>query len=217
MIDSSERTRRLRFDGAIAGIGTSSGTRLVLGMWPSSPYGSIVDAMIESADGHRVLIAPRAEVAEFIAATYNFDEIRIETTQLRISGSRWSIQTQTLQVRLDVGRRTAIGQVLSLIPRALARHRWWCRVIDPAARLMRRGVRTFGTAGNGRREWYCALDEHSIGGIEAYWDGVDLGTLQPVHPPVRFGFGSTPSRPSLVRVTTLVDEPVYESVYETGR
>src|SRR5664279_3281856 len=29
----------LQFDGAIAGMGTASGTRLVVGMWPLSPYG----------------------------------------------------------------------------------------------------------------------------------------------------------------------------------
>ena len=37
----------LTFDGAIAGMGTASGTRLVVGMWPLSPYGSVTDVMIE--------------------------------------------------------------------------------------------------------------------------------------------------------------------------
>ena len=36
------------------------------------------------------------------------------------------------------------------------------------------------------------------------WDGADQGGLTPVEPPVRFGFGSTPRAPSLVRVVTLV-------------
>jgi hypothetical protein len=67
------------------------------------------------------------------------------------------------------------------------------------------GVRTRGTAGGGRREWYAALDLHRIAHIEASWAGTDLGGLRPVDPPVRFGFGSTPSRPSLVRVTTTID------------
>jgi hypothetical protein len=38
-------------------------------------------------------------------------------------------------------------------------------------------------------------------------DGVDLGTLTDVEPPVRFGFGSTPRHPSLARITTTVEVP----------
>jgi hypothetical protein len=34
------------------------------------------------------------------------------------------------------------------------------------------------------------------------WDGADTGGLAPVDPPVRFGFGSTPLTPSLVRIVT---------------
>jgi hypothetical protein len=194
-----------RFDGAIAGIGTASGIRLVVGMWPVSPFGSVVDAMIERTDGSRLLIAPRPDVAAFIAATYNFDEVRIEPTSLQIVGRSWTIAAASLRVSIHTGRRTATGQLLSLVPRPLARSRWWCRAIDPIARRVRPGVRTFGTAGNGRREYYCALDEHSLTHVSAELDGADLGQLRAVTPPVRFGFGSTPSTPSLVRVTTLIE------------
>ena len=195
----------MRFDGAIAGVGTASGVRLVIGMWPRSPFGSIVDVMIEEPDGHRVLIAPRADVGDFIASTYGFDDVRIESTALRISGEQWTVTTDSLRLTLQVGRRTVVGQLLSLVPRTVARQRWWCALIGPAARLIRRGVRTHGSAGNGRHEYYCALDEHMLTGVAAIWDGRDLGELRAVHPPVRFGFGSTPGTPSHVRVTTLID------------
>src|SRR4051794_7662659 len=109
-----------RFDGAIAGIGTASGIRLVVGMWPVSPFGGIVDVMIERPDGHRVLIAPRPDVAAFIATTYNFDEVRIEPTSMAIVDRRWMIDTATCRVTMHTGRRTAAGQLLSLVPRALA-------------------------------------------------------------------------------------------------
>jgi hypothetical protein len=66
------------------------------------------------------------------------------------------------------------------------------------------GVRTRGSAGQGRREYYAALDLHRITGARVAWDGADQGGLTPVDPPVRFGFGSTPRAPSLVRVVTLV-------------
>lgn len=77
---------RLRFDGAITGAGTASGTRLVVGTWAHSPFGPIVDVMIEDADGTRALLAPTVEVAEFVAATYHFDAVRIESTALEVDG-----------------------------------------------------------------------------------------------------------------------------------
>jgi hypothetical protein len=40
--------------------------------------------------------------------------------------------------------------------------------------------------------------------VSASWDGVDLGGVAPVLPPVRFGFGSSPARPSIVSVVTTV-------------
>ncbi|PAZ09762.1 hypothetical protein CLM62_44450 [Streptomyces sp. SA15] len=52
------RRPRLRFDGSIAGMGTSSGTRLVLGHWQRSPFGPFSDVMIERADGERLFGAP---------------------------------------------------------------------------------------------------------------------------------------------------------------
>lgn len=196
----------LRFDGAIAGIGTVSGTRLVLGLWPHSPFGPIVDAMVERADGHRLLIAPTDEVATFISTTYQFDEVRVEPTALTIRAQTWTVRTPSLSAGIDVGRRTPVGVLLSIVPRPLARSRWWCRAIDPVARVIRPGVQTVGTAGGGRREWYCALDEHLITAATVRCDGADLGPLRPVVPSVRFGFASTPPRPALVRVTTLVQE-----------
>ena len=196
-----------RFDGAIAGVGTASGVRLVAGLWPRSPYGNLVDVMVERADGHRILIAPTTEAADFIASTYRFDEIRAEPTALRIAGRRWTITSPSLELHLDLGPRTALGQLLVLVPPPLARARWWARALDPVARRLLRGVHTVGTAGGGRREYYAALDQHRIVAARAVLDGATLGALSDVEPPVRFGFGSTPARPSLVRVTTTVVTP----------
>ena len=67
-----------RFRGQILGVGSTSGVRVVVGRWLESPFGSFADAMIERPDGHRVLLAPSAEAAEFVASTYTFDEVRVE-------------------------------------------------------------------------------------------------------------------------------------------
>ncbi|MEU0459657.1 hypothetical protein ABZ322_43610, partial [Streptomyces sp. NPDC006129] len=42
------------------------------------------------------------------------------------------------------------------------------------------------------------------GGAAISHDGESLGALAPVEPPVRFGSGSTPRSPCVVRVTTRV-------------
>ena len=79
--------------------------------------------------------------------------------------------------------------------------------IDPVARLALRGVRTRGSAGHGRREWYGAADVHRLTAVRARLGDDDLGSLTDVWPPVRFGFSSTPRRASIVAVTTTVRGP----------
>ena len=37
----------------------------------------------------------------------------------------------------------------------------FCAAVDPVARVVMRGVRTRGSAGHGRREWYGATDHHA--------------------------------------------------------
>jgi hypothetical protein len=194
----------LTFDGAIAGIGTASGTRLVIGMWPRSPYGSVTDVMVERPDGWRILLAPTRELADFIAATYTFDEVRITPVHRGLEGERWGIVCPDLAVTFTLGRRSGLGWLLTAVPRSVARSRWWAGAIDPVARVVQRGVRTRGATSGGRREWYGALDLHRIGEMSATFEGADLGELRPVAPPVRFGFGSTPSAPGLTRVVTSV-------------
>ena len=64
-----------RFTGEICGFGTASGTRVVIGRWPRSPFGSFADAMVERPDGHRTFIAPDETVAAYVTAVYAFDDL----------------------------------------------------------------------------------------------------------------------------------------------
>ncbi|WP_421118248.1 hypothetical protein ACE2AJ_12625 [Aquihabitans daechungensis] len=175
-----------------------------MGRWPASPFGSFADVMHEAPDGVRTLIAPTQEVADFVAETYVFDAVRIATVTTERSPGRLHVDAGGLVADVDVGPRAAVGWLLRAVPGPIARSRAWCTVIDPIARVVLRGVRTRGTAGNGRREWYGATDQHRIAGVTASIAGEDLGALADVWPPVRFGFSSTPRRPSLVRVTTTI-------------
>lgn len=194
----------LRFDGWIAGIGTAGGTRLVLGHWPRSPFGPVSDVMVERPDGHRVLLAGTAQLAGFVAGTYRFDEIQVVPVDVVVAGTTWAATAGPLRLDFTTGRRGALGGLLRCVPPPVARHPRWIAAVDVPARLLLPGVRTHGSAGNDRHEWYGVQDLHRITAATATWDGAGLGDLTDVDPPVRFGFGSTPRTPSLARVTTTV-------------
>lgn len=192
------------FEGQILGVGSTSGVRVVVGRWLTSPLGAFSDCMVESADGHRTLVAPSAEVAEYVAATYSFDAVCRCAVSVSTTPSGWTVDAGPLQLTVQVSGRTALGRFLSLVPAPLASHPVVATLADPIARATMRGVRTRGTAGGGRREYYGATDMHAVAGIEGTWDGVPLGELRPVDPAPRFGFSSTPRQPSVVDVVTTV-------------
>jgi len=195
-------SQRQQFRGRIAGVGSTSGIRVVVGSWVDTPLGAFGDAMVETAAGHRVLLAPHQAAADFISATYTFDEIRIEPFHV---DDRWQVRSPSLYVDLTVGGRTALGLALRTVPRPVAESPAWCTLTDPVARVVLSGVRTRGTAGNERREWYGATDVHQVTGLTGWFDDTDLGALAAVDPPCRFGFSSTPKRPSVTDVVTTVE------------
>ena len=201
---------RERFTGRIAGIGSTSGIRVVVGRWDDGPWGPFADVMLEDATGHRVLL-------DFVAATYTFDEVVIEPVAVSDTAGGWQVTTPSLSLRIVVGGRTTLGSVLGLVPSRLATAPAWCGLADPVARLVMGGVRPRGTAGNDRREWYGATSVAAVTAIEGEWRGADLGGLAPVDPPCRFGFSSTPRRPSVTSVVTTVERTVDRAApSETG-
>lgn len=158
-----------RFEGHIAGVGSTSGVRVVLGWWHEGPFGPFCDAMVERADGHRLLLAPTREVADLVATTYVFDEVRIEPLEIGAGwadaelvpegelppeqamkegpssrGARWQVDSPSLHLELEVGDRAGIGHLLRLVPRPIATSPAWATFIDPVARVAMRGVRTRG-------------------------------------------------------------------------
>ncbi|KQV72072.1 hypothetical protein ASC64_20855 [Nocardioides sp. Root122] len=196
-----------RFTGRIAGVGSTSGVRVVVGRWDDSPWGTFADVMLEDASGHRVLLAPDERVREFVASTYSFDEHVIERVAVDDTTDGWQVSTPSLSLRLVVGGRTPLGAALGLVPARIATAPAWCAVADPVARVVLRGVRTRGTAGNDRREWYGATSVVSVTAISGEWRGTELGALARVDPPCRFGFSSTPARPSVTSVVTTIERP----------
>ncbi|MGX5715198.1 hypothetical protein [Arthrobacter sp. MAHUQ-56] len=194
------------FDGHIAGIGTSSGLRAVVGIWQHSPFGPFADVMVQHPSGHRQLLAPTEEVAGFISATYSFDEVQVVDVRGRLADRRLAVDAGPLVIRAVTGARALLGNGLRMVPRRLAVHPAWLSAVSPLAALAAPGARTYGTAGSGRAEYYGVSDLHKVSSAVVRFAGHDAGTLAPVHPAVTFGFSSVPAQPSLARVRTTVVE-----------
>lgn len=139
-----------------------------------------------------------------MVATYTFDEVVLEPVDVTGTGE-WQVSTPSLDLQLRVGRRTPLGWLLVAVPPRIATSPAWCAAVDPVARVAMQGVRTRGTAGQGRREWYGATSMHEVTALSGSWRGVPLGALALVDPPCRFGFSSTPRRPSVTSVVTTVE------------
>lgn len=192
-----------RFVGEICGFGTAAGVRVVLGSWATSPFGAVADAMVEHPDGRRVLIAPTDEIGGYVAGVYEFDEVVVADVETDRAPGRLGFSGGPLRAEVTIGGRDPLGWLLRCVPRVLATSATWGTVVDPIARLTMRGVRTRGTTAGGR-ETYGATDRHRLTALRATWHGTDLGPLADVDPPVRFGFGTAPRRPSIVAVTTTI-------------
>jgi hypothetical protein len=201
----SARRHRDQFAGWIAGLGTASGHRLVVGHWPRSPYGAATDVMAEDPSGHRTLYAPTPQLAAFLTGAYRFDDVQVVACSAHRCGPDWTVQAGPLQLSFTIGRRTLLGWLLRAVPAPLAGTTWWVGLLDLPARRLLPGVRTRGRTRDGRRQWYGARDLHPLVTAKATLAGHDLGPLRAVQPPVRFGFGSVPTRPSLVQLTTTIE------------
>lgn len=182
-----------------------SGVRIVVGRWYAGPWGPFADVMVERPDGRRILLAPTDRVADFVASTYEFDEVRIEPVTVAERGDGWHVRAASLDMSLTFGGRTVLGWLLKLVPPRVATAPWWTAVTDLVARVVVRGVRTRGSAGNGRKEYYGATDNHAVTEVAGEFEGADLGELTRVEPAPRFGFSSTPSAPTITAVVTTVD------------
>lgn len=196
-----------RFEGRICGVGTREGSRIVVGRWDRSPLGEFADVMVESRDGHRLLVAPSRAVAEYVGSTYRFDEVRVQPVAVEESTGRWDVHAGPVQVAVSFGGRLPLGRVLHAIPTRLATERRWAAATDLVARVVLPGVRTTGSAGGGRRETYCVTDLVAVTAVVGEVFGRDVIALAPVDPPTRFGFSSTPRTPSLASVVTYVESP----------
>ncbi|MGY4709383.1 hypothetical protein ACXDF8_07490 [Mycolicibacterium sp. CBM1] len=146
-------TQRLIFTGHIAGFGTAAGVRLVVGRWTDSPFGSFTDVMVQTREDERILLAPDAQVAEFVASTYRFDRIELGPVASELTAGRLTVTAPGLAVAVSLGGPAPLDRLLRLVPARLAIAPWWLTAIDPVASRLVAGVHTAGSAGHGRREY----------------------------------------------------------------
>jgi hypothetical protein len=92
-----------RFTGHIAGIGTASGTRLVVGRWDDSPFGAFTDVMMEDSGGLRTLLAPSEDIADYVGSTYSFDEVRVVPVRSTLSASHLTVEAGGLHLTAGLG------------------------------------------------------------------------------------------------------------------
>jgi hypothetical protein len=195
-----------RYEGHILGFATADGRRVVIGRWLRSHRPPFADVMTEDAGGRRTLLAPTRAIADEVGATYAFDEVVITPVRITADAAarRWCVTAEPLIAEVTIGGPTAVGRLLGALPRSVARSRAFATAADPVARVLVPGVRTRGSAGGGRREWYGAVGQHRVVAVRASWDGVPCGDLLPTVPPVRFGFSSVPHRPTVTAVRTTI-------------
>jgi hypothetical protein len=211
-VEAMRATTERRFRGRILGVGTTSGTRLVVGLWDASPFGPFTDVFVERADGSSLLLAPDDRVAEYVSGTYAFDAVHVvdvsaRRTQDALRRRRLDLVAGPLRAHIDIGGASPLGLLLGAVPVSLATSPTWLAAIDPVARLLVPGAGTAGSAGNGRREYYGVTGARRVTGITGTWGDTDLGSIAPLDPPVRFGFASMPSTPQIVTVTSIIREP----------
>jgi hypothetical protein len=195
---------RLVFTGHIAGAGSGSGLRIVVGAWDESPFGAFTDVMLQTADDERVLLAPNDTIADFVSSTYHFDRVELGEVSTALGEQQLTATTESFDARIGIGGPASIDRLLRLVPRRLATSPRWLRVVDPVAARVVPGVHTYGTAGNGRVEYYGVRRSRRISAIDGHYRGVPFGGLAPLRPPVSFGFSSAPSSPQIVSVTTTI-------------
>ncbi len=185
--------------GTISSVGFESGDRFVVGVWRESPVGALADVMWARPDGTRILLAPDAGAAEFVASVYRFDDVRVVDFVVRAAdGRRLDLVAGGLELELAARRGVSLGVV---------RPAWFTqRVEGPIAKRVMNVV-TYGTSPTGVEEWYRASSFRLVESASGRLDGVDLGERRPIEPGLGVGFSEPPRWPSIVSVQPRLRAP----------
>lgn len=198
-------------EGAITGAAFTSGEAVVVGTWARSPFGQFVDVMWRRPDGTRILLAPCAEVAIYVAGLYSFDEVSVVPIRGGLTGAQVSVWAGPLAFHARLAAQEWRSWLFALRPRFLRRSPAWITVEDRLARPFvgrllggGAGVRAAGIAPGGQQEYYGADDWRRIATARLTVDNVDAGDMGDFPADFGVGLSAFPTIPSSVRVGTLI-------------
>ena len=196
--NTADPTGHYTLEGSILGAGFASGDRVVVGMWDTSPVGSMLDVMWAEPDGWRTLIVPDQRIGAFISAIYTFDTVIIDETLRRsMHGTTMSLDWSGAALEFTLGRSAPFPP----------RPDWVTTHIEaPIARSVL-SVETHGVSPTGVEETYKARRLRRLVDGWAVVAGRDLGSLGPPTPRCGFGFSEPPPFPSLTELTTSISDP----------
>lgn len=196
----------------IAAAGFAAGEQVVIGLWRRSPLGAFVDVMWVRPDGERVLLAPSAEVAEYVTSLYRFERAEVVPIAGGWDGRAVDVRAGHLHVSLEPGRRDWRSWMFAVRPMSLRRSPAWLtiedRLVAPLGGAVlggTTGVRLAGRAPGGQREWYGIDDYRPLVRGRLTVDGRDAGALTDLRPGLGVGLSDFPTRPALAYVETLID------------
>src|SRR5688572_17817614 len=96
------RREREVFTGWMAGLGTDRGHRLVVGHWPSSPYGVVTEVLAQEPPA-TAPCTPHPQLAAFLGAAYHFDAVEVVPCSARRARRCWTVQAGPLQLSFTSG------------------------------------------------------------------------------------------------------------------
>jgi hypothetical protein len=201
-----------RFVGMIAACGFASGDQVVVGVWRDSPLGSFVDVMWIDPRGRRTLLAPDADVRDYVGGVYRFDEQRVVGLRGGWDGTAVDVDADGLRLRLEPAPRDWRSWVFAARPRLLRRSPAWLtfedRLVVPLAGPLLGGgpgVRLAGTTPGGRREWFGVDDYRPLAEGRLWVEGRDAGPVRALRPGLGVGLSDFPTAPALVQLTTIIE------------
>ena len=164
--------------------------------------------MVESPDGHRMLIAPDAtDVPHYIASTYRFDEVRDRADGTADQREQWMFASASLRVSVH-GRPPHRDRAAALVRPAPARPD--ATVVrarrsggaTAASRACARAVPPAAAGASGTAGWTSARCGRAAGVLGR----ADLGAIRPDRATGAVRIRVDSAYPVLGRVTTLIDD-----------
>jgi hypothetical protein len=185
------------FEGRISASAFSSGERLVIGDWHHSPLGKFTNIMWARPDGKRILISPSTKCADYVSKIYSFEEVIVTPLKIKRDKKKIEIKTEDLLIYLEWSWSLHIP---------IKRPRWFISSVEYFFANLLFGTKTYGKTNDNRKEWYMIKSISWIKNASFRYRNESFGKLTKLSEPIGFGFSDPPTRPSSVRVISMIEK-----------